>query len=278
MSNMVSRAEVLPCSLFKLSLPNVLSLGPLSVSEMVDDIRALLNILWIITNKLYFRDGWRHPRPRRLASSQDQDLRLQSGHGMCLLQGVSYLKLLLSSTYHIGEQHWNVWFQPMIDYVDTKERQGIFFERPVSVSFFFFFDQWVSFFLFLLTLEFLGKHQITKKSCPPVLGGPKFCDLWYFARPSKSTFPLKYIYSDIFISFIFPDRESPPSPPCGAGHDEPWGWVSNYFPINQQQQQTIKQSKTIRGDQLTGTGNLERFLVKVGPLSPRKAVPAFQAM
>ena len=25
-------------------------------------------------------------------------------------------------------------FQPMIDYVDTKERQGIFFERPVSIQ------------------------------------------------------------------------------------------------------------------------------------------------
>ena len=34
-----------------------------------------------------FRDGRRHPRPCRLASSQDEDLRLQPGHGMCLLQG-----------------------------------------------------------------------------------------------------------------------------------------------------------------------------------------------
>ena len=174
---------------------------------------------------------------------------------MCLLQGVSYLKLLLSSTYHIGEQHWNVWFQPMIDYVDTKERQGIFFERPVSVSFFLLFWPVSFFFSFSFDPWVSWKHQITKKSCPPVLGGPKFCDLWYFARPSKSTFPLKYIYSDIFISFIFPDRESPPSPPCGAGHDEPWGWVSNYFPINQQQQQTIKnyQRRPVDWDRQLGT-------------------------
>ena len=29
--------------------------------------------------------------------------------------------------------------QPMIDYVDTKERQGIFFEKPVTVFLFFIF-------------------------------------------------------------------------------------------------------------------------------------------
>ena len=57
-------------------------------SEMVDDIRAPFENHrsqkdW---NEL-FRDGRRHPRPCRLASSQDEDLRLQPGHGMCLLQG-----------------------------------------------------------------------------------------------------------------------------------------------------------------------------------------------
>ena len=37
--------------------------------------------------KELFRDGRRHPRPCRLASPQDEDLRLQPGHGVRLLQG-----------------------------------------------------------------------------------------------------------------------------------------------------------------------------------------------
>ena len=67
----------------------------------------------------------------------------------------------------------------MIDYVDTKERQGIFFERPVSI----------------------GKHQIdiaftwkvNSMCCQPVL--------WVELN---------------FDNFgaILPDRENPPTPPC----------------------------------------------------------------
>ena len=57
-------------------------------SEMVDDIRAPFeNHRSQKDWKELFRDGRRHPRPCRLASSQDEDLRLQPGHGMCLLQG-----------------------------------------------------------------------------------------------------------------------------------------------------------------------------------------------
>ena len=46
-------------------------------------------------------------------------------------------KLLQSNLYllrlkQVGVTKLTPWLQPMIDYVDTKERQGIFFERPVK--------------------------------------------------------------------------------------------------------------------------------------------------
>ena len=200
---------------------------------MVDDIRAPA--------------AWRRPKTKIYDYNQDMGCAYYKVWAI-LNFFLVLLIILVSNIEMFGFSPWStMWTQ-------KSDRESFLSDRWVSL-FFFFFDQWVSFFLFLLTLEFLGKHQITKKSCPTVLGGPKFCDLWYFARPSKSTFPLKYIYSDIFISFIFPDRESPPSPPCGAGHDEPWGWVSNYFPINQQQQQTIKnyQRRPVDWDRQLGT-------------------------
>ena len=50
------------------------------------------------------------------------------------LDSMRNLGMCSSSSYHINDQNLNIWFQPMIDYVDTKERQGIFFERPVSTE------------------------------------------------------------------------------------------------------------------------------------------------
>ena len=44
--------------------------------------------------KELFRDGRRHPRPRCLASPQDEDLRLQPGHGMRLLQSETKTKTI----------------------------------------------------------------------------------------------------------------------------------------------------------------------------------------
>jgi len=37
-----------------------------------------------------------------------------------------------SKVYNYNQEFGGNYYQPMIDYVDTKERQGIFFERPVE--------------------------------------------------------------------------------------------------------------------------------------------------
>merc|ERR1712115_316714 len=37
-----------------------------------------------------------------------------------------------SKVYDYNQEFGGNYYQPMIDYVDTKERQGIFFERPVE--------------------------------------------------------------------------------------------------------------------------------------------------
>ena len=71
-----------------------------NLSQMVVVIRAPAYLccchfyhFFMIFCQKYSRNGWRHPCPRRLASAQDQDLRLQPGHGVCLLQGVSGLEM-----------------------------------------------------------------------------------------------------------------------------------------------------------------------------------------
>ena len=58
-----------------------------------------------------------------MEQTQVQDLHIQSRDYWLLLQGKGKVFIF---------QFFNPSFQPMLDYVDSKDRQGIFFEKPVE--------------------------------------------------------------------------------------------------------------------------------------------------
>ena len=91
-----------------------------NLSEMVDDIRAPA--------------AWRRPKTKIYDYNQDMGCAYYKVLFGQYAQSWNVQQFCSSSSYHINDQNLNIWFQPMIDYVDTKERQGIFFERPVSTE------------------------------------------------------------------------------------------------------------------------------------------------
>ena len=132
------------------------------------------------------------PRPRSTTTTRTWDVLTTRWWVWAILRCIIFFD---SFIHHIGDWNLNIWFQPMIDYVDTKERQGIFFERPVSIQ----------------------KHQVT---IFPHLEGGK----------SKCCHPVLWVDLNFEnLDAIWPDRENPPPPPCWACYDESWDWVSNYL-------------------------------------------------
>ena len=117
-------------------------------------------------------------------------------------------KLLQSNLYllrlkQVGVTKLTPWLQPMIDYVDTKERQGIFFERPVRKQYYYWTNTFGRCVIFLQTEKIHLPHP---------------------------------------AELVMMSHEA--------------GWARLYCLV-------CKNIYSLRGDQLTGTGNLERFLVKV---------------
>ena len=73
------------------------------------------------------RDHGLCENPDCVEQTQAENLQLQSGNYWPLLPG-----LLYCSDKNVFRKLFPLTFQPMLDYVDTKERQGVFFEKPTE--------------------------------------------------------------------------------------------------------------------------------------------------